>query len=61
MNLPGVQAFGRPVKPVAFFIALTAIIIAVFNILNVGIIGDSPWGDALAVFAGTTRMTLFAG
>lgn len=43
------KVFGRPVKPVAFSLMLTMLIVAWAAIVNVGVLGASVWADALLV------------
>lgn len=52
LNLPW-RIFGRPVKPVAFALGITMLILGAFSIADLGILGASEWSDFLggAAFA----------
>lgn len=54
-------ALGRPVKPVAFSLMMTMLILAVVNILNVGILGTHAAGDVLAGLSIAGAALLFTG
>jgi type IV secretory pathway VirB3-like protein len=55
------KVFGRPVKPVAFSLMLTMLIIAWAAIVNVGVLGASVWADVLLVLTvGVAALTMVA-
>lgn len=60
-DLPGVRAFGRPVKPVALgFVALMGTL-CLTNLLGIGALQTTIWGQIVAVVAGTAAVALMAG
>jgi len=57
LNLP-ISIFGRPVKPVSLGFAIFMVTFVVYNVRNVGLFGDSRWGDVIAVVAGAAFLLL---
>lgn len=55
------QLARRPVKPVAFGMLLSMLILAGFAVTNRGVLDGSSWADLLAVCAGTTAAMLSYG
>ena len=51
MNILGIKFLGRPIKPVAFALSWSMIIIAWAAFDDVGVLDGSRWADALGVGA----------
>lgn len=60
LNLP-VTVWGRPVKPVGLFLSLSALVVVVINVLDLGILTASAWGDLVGVVMAAAAALLVAG
>ena len=56
-----VNVLGRPFKPVALGFCVSMPALAIYNYLDVGILGDSGWGDAIGAVAGISFVLLIGG
>ena len=56
-----VTVWGRPVKPVALFLTLSALVVAAINVLDVGILQTSAWGDLVGVVMAGAASLLVVG
>ena len=55
------KVWGRPIKPVAFTLMCTMLVITWFAFANVGVLDGSQWADVLAVAALGNAGVLFTG
>ena len=58
LNLPW-TFFGRPIKPVAFVLMVTMMVLGVSAITDRGVLQDSIWADVIGVLALCVSVILF--
>lgn len=60
LNLP-LMVFGRPVKPVALGLVVICLTLTWSNIVDIGVFGQSRWGDLLGVVCALSVVLFMAG
>lgn len=60
LDLP-LKVYGRPLKPLALSVMLSMVVIAVINVLDVGLAADHLWGDFIGLLAAVSAAAMAGG